>query len=129
MADPVDPRLFCYPVTFTRWIDGDTAKVSLSLGLRCCWEGSARIIGINCPELRDPGGYEAWKFAEQLVPPGTTRPCRSVAMDNFGRPLIAIDLGTTTEFDGFAAAMLEAGHAAVYTRDLEEHGYQVRGAP
>jgi endonuclease YncB( thermonuclease family) len=122
-----DPRCFVYPATFTRWVDGDTARISLDLGLRTRWEGSARIIGINCPELRDPGGYEAWKFAEQLVPVGTVRPCQSVAMDNFGRPLIAVDLGTTTGFDGFAAAMLEAGMATVYHRDLEQFGYRVGG--
>jgi endonuclease YncB( thermonuclease family) len=123
----VDPRLWAYPVTFTRWIDGDTAAISANVGMRMHWQGNARIAGINCPEIRDPGGYEALKFAEQLVPVGTTRPCRSVAMDSFGRPLIAIDLGTTTGFDGFAAAMLESGHAVVYTRDLEDHGYRVGG--
>jgi endonuclease YncB( thermonuclease family) len=123
-----DPRCFVYPVLFLRWVDGDTARVSVSLGMRCNWEGNARIIGINTPELRDPGGYEAWKFAEQLVPVGTVRPCQSVAMDSFGRPLLAVDLGTTTGFHGFASAMLEAGMATVYTRDLDDHGYRVGGS-
>jgi endonuclease YncB( thermonuclease family) len=123
----VDPRCYVYPVLFRSWVDGDTARITLDLGLRTRWEGNARIIGINTPEIRDPGGYEAWKFAEQLVPPGTVRPCQSVAMDSFGRPLIAIDLGTTTGFDSFALAMLEAGMATVYTRDLEDHGYRVGG--
>jgi endonuclease YncB( thermonuclease family) len=121
----VDPRCFVYPVTFRSWVDGDTPRITLDLGLRCRWEGNARIFGVNCPEIRDEGGYEALKFAEQLVPPGTTRPCRSVAMDSFGRPLIQVDLGTTTGFDGFARAMLEGGHAIVYTRDLEEHGPRI----
>jgi endonuclease YncB( thermonuclease family) len=119
-----DPRCWVYPITFTRWVDGDTAKVIMDVGVRMRWEGSARVAGINCPEIRDPGGYEALKYAEQLVPVGTTRPCRSVAMDSFGRPLLAIDLGTTTGFDGFAVAMLEAGMAVVYHRDLEDHGYE-----
>lgn len=118
-----DPRCWAYPVMFLRWIDGDTARIELDMGLRTQWRGNCRVIGINCPELRNPGGYEAWKFAEQLVPTGTVRPCRSVAMDNFGRPLLAIDLGTTAGFEGFAQAMLEAGHAEVYQRDLDDHGY------
>jgi len=122
-----DPRCYVYPVLFRSWHDGDTAKITLDLGLRTRWEGNCRVVGINAPELRDPGGYEALKFAEQLVPPGTVRPCQSVAMDSFGRPLIAIDLGTTTGFDGFARAMLEAGMAVIYRRDLEEHGYRVGG--
>lgn len=118
-----DPRVFVYPVTFKSWVDGDTPRIILDLGLRCRWEGNARIFGINCPELRDPGGYEALKFAEQLVPPGTTRVCQSGAMDSFGRPLLNIDLGTVSEYQGFAVAMIDAGHATVYTRDLEEYGH------
>lgn len=124
-----DPRCYVYPVTFKSWVDGDTARVMLDAGLRMRWEGNARIIGINCPELRDPGGYEAWKYAESLVPPGTTRPCQSVAIDNFGRPLLAVDLGTTTGFEGFALAMIQSGHAIAYRRDLEEYGYSVGGQP
>lgn len=116
MATAPDPRLWAYPVLFKSWIDGDSARILLDLGLRTRWEGNARIAGINCPELRDEGGYEAWKFAEQLVPPGTTRPCRSVAMDSFGRPLLAVDLGTESGFDGFATEMLTNGHAVVYER-------------
>jgi len=119
MAAP-DPRLWAYPVTFTRWVDGDSAHVVVDVGMRMRWVGLARITGegrgINCPELRNPGGYEAWKFAEQLVPPGTIRPCRSVAMDSFGRPLIAVDLGTESGFDGFANEMLQAGHAVPYEK-------------
>lgn len=122
-----DPRCWVYPVTFTRWVDGDSAHVVLDAGLRLRWVGLTRVVGINCPEIRDPGGYEALKFAEQLVPPGTVRPCQSVAIDSFGRPLLAIDLGTTTGFHGFASAMLEAGMATIYTRDLEDHGYRVGG--
>jgi|GEM_PF-5202168 len=116
MAITPDPRLWAYPVAFKSWVDGDTARILLDLGLRTRWEGNARIAGINCPELRDPGGYEALKFAEQLVPPGTVRPCRSVAMDSFGRPLIAVDLGTESGFDGFANEMLTAGHAVPYEK-------------
>jgi endonuclease YncB( thermonuclease family) len=123
-----DPRCYVYPAMFLRWVDGDTARVEIDLGLRMQWRGNARIAGINCPELGTPGGYEALKFAGQLVPAGTVRPCQSVAMDSFGRPLLAVDLGLVNGFDGFGAAMLEAGHATPYRKHLDDHGYQVGGS-
>jgi endonuclease YncB( thermonuclease family) len=37
-------------------------------------------------------------------------------MDSFGRPLLAVDLGTESGFDGFALEMLAAGHAVPYEK-------------
>lgn len=104
-----------YPCLIKSWVDGDTARVDLDLGFRVHWQGNARIIGIDAPELRDPGGPEAKAFAEQIAPPGLTYIATSEKMDNFGRPLISLQL-----VDGysFSETMLHNGYAVPYARQM-----------
>lgn len=106
-----------YPCLIKSWIDGDTARVDLDVGCRMHWQGSARIIGINAPELRNEGGPEAKAFAEQIAPPGLVYIVTSEKLDSFGRPLISLQLQ-----DGysFSETMLHNGYAVPYTRNLSE---------
>lgn len=107
-----------YPCIIKSWVDGDTPRVDLDLGFRVHWQGNARIVGINAPELRDEGGPEAKAFAEQIAPPGLNYWATSEKLDSFGRPLIVLQL-----IDGysFAETMLVNGYAAPYVKSLEEN--------
>ena len=107
-----------YPCIIKSWVDGDTPRVDLDLGFRVHWQGNARILGIDTPELRDEGGLEAKAFAEQIAPPGLLYWATSEKMDSFGRPLISLQL-----VDGysFAEIMISNGYAIPYKRSLEDY--------
>ena len=56
------PHGSCLPVTYNRCRDGDTIEVSVTGAL--VW--AIRISGIDCPEKRDHGGFEASDFTNRI---------------------------------------------------------------
>jgi endonuclease YncB( thermonuclease family) len=112
MAAP-DPRVWIFPGTIRRWIDGDTVEADLNEGFRQHYIGPCRVAHIDTPERNQP---EAWAAARDhallLCPVGSTWIMRSVALDKYGRPLVEIDIGGGLL--SFADAMIQAGHTGRY---------------
>jgi len=109
-----------YPAIVRDWHDGDTAHLDLDLGfgfeLRAHnLDGkprlSARVYGINAPELSTKAGKTALAYAQKLCPAETAVTVTSHGWDKYGGRFDA----TITLPDGkdFGAAMLAAGHAVV----------------
>jgi endonuclease YncB( thermonuclease family) len=110
----IDSRVWVYPGTIRRWIDGDTFEGDLNAGFRFHYQGPCRIAHIDTPERKQPVAWAAARdHALQLCPVGSTWIMRSVALDKYGRPLVEIDLGAGDLF-GFADAMIAAGHTGRY---------------
>lgn len=94
------------------WYDGDTCHASVDLSCHV-YLGTRdhpvriRCAHINAPELSTKEGPAAKKYAQQLAPAGRY-PCISTGLDNYGRPLLDLELP-----DGrlFSQAMLDAGQA------------------
>jgi len=110
-----------YPALLRDWHDGDTGHFDIDLGfsnIECAYDLdgkprlSARIYGINAPELSTDAGKVARDYANQLCPPGTRVTVVSHGWDKYGGRWDA----TVTLPDGrdFAQAMLDAGQAVVY---------------
>lgn len=109
--------------TVVAWIDGDTYRGVVDHAL---WKYTGQInkpVRVRCaliaaPELNEGGGIAARDYAEQLAPPGEY-PCWAYKPDpdNFGRPLIDLILPDGRLFSG---AMLDAGHAGPYTREIDD---------
>lgn len=95
--------------------DGDTFLADLDLGWNNWMKAPAkgtgygviRVLGLYCPEMREPGGPEALAFALMLIPPGTVVTLESTALDSFGRSLAKVTLPDGTDF---ATTMIAAGH-------------------
>lgn len=112
---PPDPRLYVYQATAVAWVDGDTVKAELSLGVRTWYHGPARIAHINAPELHGDtaaAGQAAKAHAEELWPAGERRVVRVNGLDKYGRALIEVAFGA--DFLGLAKAMVADGFAVGY---------------
>lgn len=112
--------LYRYRATVLRWVDGDTAKVDVDLGVRVHWHGSLRCAGYNAPEVTGStamAGAAATGFVEKTCPPGTVVFLDSLAfepgdeLDHFGRMLAAVTLPDGSDL---ADVMIGAGHAVAY---------------
>jgi endonuclease YncB( thermonuclease family) len=110
-----------YPGVLRSWIDGDTARVDLDLGFALYLhatdlEGkpvmSARIYGINSPEMNTLEGKAAKLYAEGICPPGTRITVLSHGWDKYGGRFDASI--TLPGGQDFATLMLAAGHAVPY---------------
>jgi endonuclease YncB( thermonuclease family) len=111
-----------YRAIVSDWHDGDTCHLdALDLGFGIVLAArdidghpiwSARIFGVNAPELSTDAGKAALVYAQQLCPSGTRVTVLSHSLDKFGGRFDA----TLTLPDGrdYAAAMIEAGQAVVY---------------
>lgn len=111
-----------------RWVDGDTAELTIYLGSRFDkidlgfdikhviadeYESIFRLFGINAPEKYKEGGTEAWAYARFLAPEGIeVNVMTSKEPDKYGRYVaeIYLDEGGT-----FGETMIAAGHAVIYT--------------
>jgi endonuclease YncB( thermonuclease family) len=111
-----------YPGLVRDWHDGDTCHVDLDLGFGFLLNAynldarpvlSARIYGINAPELSTDAGKAALVYAQQLCPPGTRVTVTSHGWDKYGGRFD----GSLTLPDGsdFGQAMIAAGQAVPYT--------------
>ena len=62
---------FWYQATVISSHDGDTLTLNIDLGRRTYSIDSIRLLGINAPELSQPGGQGARDYLRTLCPPGT----------------------------------------------------------
>lgn len=104
------------------WHDGDTCHFdALDLGFGIVLAArdidgdsiwSARILGINSPEINTDAGKAAKAYAEKICAPGTRVTVLSHNLDKYGgRFLASLTLPDGTDY---AAAMITAGHAKPY---------------
>lgn len=111
-------RAIAYPDA--RWDDGDTLPFLVDMGFRRLSFESGRLLGVNAPERRDPGGPEARShLIETLLPPGRhcllhTLPDR----EKYGRWLVVPVIAAPAEGRLIVVneAMVRAGYAA-YDRE------------
>lgn len=77
--------LYTYAATVVRVVDGDTARLDVSLGFRAWLRNeSFRLASCNARELDEPGGKEARDHLAELLPAGTAVVLRSVKADKYG---------------------------------------------
>lgn len=108
-------------VKLVRAIDGDTVCVVLDLGFDLTLEATVRLLGIDCPELRDPGGVQAGVFTEKWF---TSQPPGSVVFrswkdrtEKYGRYLGDFMGGGTS----LVKAIVESGLTKDMRNDLDSH--------
>lgn len=65
-----DPGLWRYRARGARVIDGDTVEVEVDCGFSVRVEAAVRLLGVDAPELREPGGIEARAALSALVAEG-----------------------------------------------------------
>ena len=102
--------------TVLRWVDGDTFAGFIDQGFNDFLGSTEHPVRVRCalinaPEMSTVRGPEAWKYAQQIAPPGEY-PCTSYRPDEYGRPLVDLHLPTGL----FSAVMLGAGQAVLYKR-------------
>jgi endonuclease YncB( thermonuclease family) len=107
------PHGVCLPVHYVSSRDGDTILVSLGSDGGLVWP--IRLDGINCPEKRHPGGFEAHDFVIKLLTdadlsvwvdaPKRKNILRSLSFDRIIGDLFIEDKGWLTDL------LVEAGHA------------------
>jgi len=103
--------MYEYFVTVVDVHDGDTLTVDIDLGFRTWMRYNVRLHGLNCIELKDPGGQEAKMHLLSIAPPGRQLVLKSVAWDKFGGRIQGslftpqgISVTDTMIEEGFAAA-------------------------
>jgi micrococcal nuclease len=106
--------LYSYSATISRVIDGDTVVLDVDLGFKIRHEITARLDGIDAPELRTAEGKLA-KVALAGLVGGKTLAVRTVKdrTEKYGRYLLVILLE-----DGVSTAnqwMIDLGHARPYS--------------
>lgn len=79
------PKLFGYRATVVRWIDGDTAELTVDVGFRMTMRDHFRLNGIDTPERGHAGSVDAWVRAKELAPAGTILTISTFAKDKYGR--------------------------------------------
>ena len=107
------PHGVCLPVHYVSSRDGDTILVSLGSDGGLVWP--IRLDGINCPEKRHPGGFEAHDFVIKLLTdadlsvwvdaPKRKNILRSLSCDRIIGNLYIEGKGWLTDL------LVEAGHA------------------
>jgi len=108
--------LYTYRAILERWVDADTAVVSIDLGLRV-WKRNEhlRLVGINAPDTQ-PAKSAATAIANRLCPPGSeiTVWTEKDKGDKYGRWLATIryeglELSVNTELVDAGAAVPWSG--------------------
>jgi endonuclease YncB( thermonuclease family) len=104
------------------WHDGDTCHLDLDLGFGQALlaynpitgkpQTSARIYGIDAPELNTEAGKTALRAAAGLCPPGTIVNVLSHGWDKYGGRFDASLM--LPDGQNFATVMVNAGHAVEY---------------
>ena len=107
------PHGVCLPVHYVSSRDGDTILVSRGSDGGLVWP--IRLDGINCPEKRHPGGFEAHDFVIKLLTdadlsvwvdaPKRKNILRSLSFDRIIGNLYIEGKGWLTDL------LVEAGHA------------------
>jgi hypothetical protein len=101
-----------YPCEVREILDGDTVRISLALGFDLTLTDSARLYGLDCPELPTPEGQAAKAFTEQWLArhKGFAFTAHGKGRDKYHR-LLGTIIG---DGESLNAALLESGHARVY---------------
>jgi endonuclease YncB( thermonuclease family) len=109
---PRRPAYVYNNATLVRWIDGDSAQVSVDLGFKVAIQVIARLrsleVGINTRERGQPGSVEATARVKELAPPGTGLQLHSYELDRYGRTMAALvthaglDIAAQLITDGYA---------------------------
>jgi endonuclease YncB( thermonuclease family) len=111
------------PATVVRVIDGQTLLCHVDLGWNITVLSQVRVAGMDAPPLGQPGGLDAKKYAQRLLPPGTLIRLISHQLlasdDKTPRVSATIVYGDVTdvrsEEGSFVTAMAAAGHARPWT--------------
>jgi micrococcal nuclease len=119
---PVKPA-YTYAAELVRVVDGDTYDLSVDLGFRVSIRIRARLLGVNCPEIRGPDP-QAGIAARQATVEWFHRQSRLVIRshkpadpdrDSFGRWLVEIHgSGLDSEHASLAEYLLSTHHAVPY---------------
>lgn len=91
--------------------DGDTLTAMVDHGMALFSFRSVRILGINCRELKDPGGKEARDHLLSLVPVDAPVIITSSSWDKYGG---RIDGRLQAEFGDVSDRMIQDGYAAAW---------------
>jgi len=89
-------------VAQVRVVDGDTIRVGAA---------RVRIFGLDCPEMRDPGGREAKRMLERLLA-GKTLSLQRIERDRYGRTVARV----FASGQDVTCAMIRAGACREYVR-------------
>jgi len=100
-----------YPGTVASLHDGDTLRVTVSLGMNVSVLVDVRLSGINAAELATPAGKAALVHLATLAPVGTPVTVTCFGPDKYARWDCQID--TTAGVD-LAQQMVADGYAAVW---------------
>ena len=99
------------PATVARVVDADTLALILDLGWHITLTTSARIGGIDAPELSTVAGKTARDYVRALLPAGAAVTFVSHSLDKYGRPLGSVRLPDGRDL---AEVLRLAGHAVAY---------------
>ena len=120
----LEPR--AYPGELVSVYDGDTCTLDLDLGFRTWRRTNVRLYGINCIELKDPGGRAARMHLMELVPFHRLVTVTTIEADKYGDRWLGIIIvdGTSMNeqmvIDGYAARWDGTGVRPVPTWPIGE---------
>ena len=99
-----------YPAVLVRVVDGDTLRADLDLGAEVTLKGQAlRVLGIDAPELREPGGRAAKEAVEKFLS-GKKLKVELHGKEKYGRWLADV----FADGENLAFWMLKNGYAKPY---------------
>lgn len=103
-----------YVGTLITWHDGDTGHITvLDPLLSVPVTLAVRLVGINCPELTEPGGHEVTAALEEWLPPGQVVTLTGVKPDKFaGRCDAAVATADGTDVSTW---LLSQGYAVPWS--------------
>ena len=99
-----------YPAIVKKWVDGDTADLTVDLGYKLYAVVRFRLAGINTPEKGKEGYAEATNYALELAPIGSAVTVECSGYDKYGRWVADIISGEVNVNE----ALLDKGLAEVY---------------
>lgn len=118
----MEPSIFyAYKANVIRVIDGDTAELNIDLGFKLWLKRSARLTGINTPELNSSDPVErtlAQKARDALkaLIEGKDVTVISHSLDKYGRPLVSI----TSAGVNVNQYMIQQGYAVIMLGNAAE---------
>jgi len=82
--------MFEYSCSVVRWVDGDTALLSVDLGFHVGIELRCRLYRVNAPELKTARGVLVAERMRALYPVGAAFNMKSRGVDRYGRWLVEL---------------------------------------
>jgi endonuclease YncB( thermonuclease family) len=102
------------PALVLRAVDGDTLDLNIDIGFDLTFHTHARILGVNCPEVRGLtklAGARATAFTRQYLTACASKvTVRDRGPDKYGRRLLLVDCAGKD----LATELLKSGNAVVY---------------